>query len=82
MANIHLVTRPKSVEEVVEQRVSCNQFHNDQNHYALPGGMTKEDILKITFIHFPVTKPADYRMGFTGRLSWFTYLDILPYHGA
>ena len=46
MANIRSVKGPKSVEEVSEQRVSCNQFHNDRNHYALPEDTTKEGILK------------------------------------
>ena len=50
MANIRSVKGPKSVEEVAEQRVSCNQFHNDRNHYALPEDMTKEGILKSCVI--------------------------------
>ena len=50
MANIHSAKGPKSVEEVAEQRVSCNQFHNDRNHYASPRDMTKEGILKYYVI--------------------------------
>ena len=50
MANIRSVKGPMSAEEVAEQRVSCNQFHNDRNHYALPEDMTKEGILKSCVI--------------------------------
>ena len=57
MANIRSVKGPKSVEEVAEQRVSCNQFHNDRNHYASPGDMTKEGILKnYVIIEFKIGK--------------------------
>ena len=57
MANIHSAKGPKSVEEVAEQRVSCNQFHNDRNHYASPGDMTKEGILKYyVIIEFKIGK--------------------------
>ena len=57
MANIHSVKGPTSVEEVAEQIVSCNQFHNDRNHYASPGDMTKEGILKnYVIIEFKIGK--------------------------
>ena len=64
MANIHSVKGPTSVEEVAEQRVSCNQFHNDRNHYASPGDMTKEGILKnYVIIEFKIGKTLGKTLG-------------------